>query len=370
MPHRTQFLMIGGFLGAGKTTAIALLAKKLQAAGKRVGVVTNDQAFNLVDTHALRAQGLEVDEVPGACFCCKFDELLETITNLGDRAKPDVILTEPVGSCTDLVATVIEPLRNMYGEEYEVGKLAVLCKPEHGMKILAGERRVGGGGFSPQAEYIFLKQLEEADIVVVNKVDKLRRTDADRLAELVHERFPNKQVLLASGKRGDGVDELLEALVEPRSATTSYIEVDYDQYAAGEAELAWLNAYVEATAASDFALDDLVQGCVRRIADNLSQANYEPAHLKVLGYVDGGTSIANLVATGSPAELSVSSRQHTNQATLIVNARVAGEPQVLAAIVDEALDEIGTATAVTLRVTAHQHFSPARPAPTHRFTDG
>ncbi|MEM1304520.1 MAG: GTP-binding protein, partial [Planctomycetota bacterium] len=145
MANRTKLLMIGGFLGAGKTTAIAELAERLQARGQRVGIVTNDQAFNLVDTHALRARGLDVGEVPGACFCCKFDDLIDTAAALGESAQPDVILTEPVGSCTDLVATVIEPLRNLYGDRYDVGKLAVLCKPEHGAKILGGEGNAAAG---------------------------------------------------------------------------------------------------------------------------------------------------------------------------------------------------------------------------------
>ena len=38
-----RFVMVGGFLGAGKTTTIARLARLYQSQGKRVGVVTNDQ---------------------------------------------------------------------------------------------------------------------------------------------------------------------------------------------------------------------------------------------------------------------------------------------------------------------------------------
>src|SRR5687767_10766884 len=54
---RIRFLMLGGFLGAGKTTAIARLARHYTGQGKRVAIVTNDQAYDLVDTHSLRAQG-------------------------------------------------------------------------------------------------------------------------------------------------------------------------------------------------------------------------------------------------------------------------------------------------------------------------
>lgn len=374
MPHnmpRTKFLMIGGFLGAGKTTTIAALAARLQAEGKRVGIVTNDQAYDLVDTHSLRAKGLAVGEVPGACFCCKFDDLVETASQLGAEQQPDVILTEPVGSCTDLVATVIEPLRRLHGDHYELGSLAVLCKPEHGARILdRSSTPTASGGFSPKAEYIFLKQLEEADVVVINKIDKLAAGEPDRLADLIANRLPGKRVLRASGKTGQGLDELLAALLEPRDGSVPLMEVDYDTYAEGEAELAWLNASVTAAAleSAQFSLDELVHTCVRRIADNLSQAAYEPAHLKVLGYADGETSIANLVAAGAPAELSLGSGVNTSEATLIVNARVAGDPMVLSSVVDEALEEVGRAFQTRLETKSRQQFRPGRPEPTHRET--
>src|SRR5438552_18031980 len=113
--HRVRFVMLGGFLGAGKTTAMARLTRHYMAQGGRVGLVMNDQAQNLVDTNSLREQGFAVEEVAGACFCCRFDELMEKVERLEEHERPDVILAEPVGSCTDLVATVVQPLKDLYG---------------------------------------------------------------------------------------------------------------------------------------------------------------------------------------------------------------------------------------------------------------
>ena len=72
----TRFIMVGGFLGAGKTTTLARLARFYMSRGQKIGLVTNDQAQDLVDTHSLREQGFSVEEVAGACFCCKFDDLV------------------------------------------------------------------------------------------------------------------------------------------------------------------------------------------------------------------------------------------------------------------------------------------------------
>src|SRR5262245_25623860 len=124
-----RFVMVGGFLGAGKTTALSRLARMAIEKGQRVGVVTNDQAHDLVDTNMFRGQGLAVEEVPGACFCCRFDDLVSRVGSLEDSEKPDVIFAEPVGSCTDLVATVIQPLKDLYRGRFEVAPYAVLFKP-------------------------------------------------------------------------------------------------------------------------------------------------------------------------------------------------------------------------------------------------
>src|SRR5258706_11888746 len=94
---------------------------------------------------------------------------MDKVQTLGNK-QPDVILAEPVGSCTDLVATVVQPLRDLYGQRFEVAPYPVLFKPSHGLRILRNE---ADAGFSPKAAYIFRKQLEEADAIVINRVDEL-----------------------------------------------------------------------------------------------------------------------------------------------------------------------------------------------------
>src|SRR5688572_17698540 len=120
MPHRIRFVMVGGFLGAGKTTTLGRLARHYTSRGLCVSIVTNDQAANLVDTNSLRSQGFDVGAVAGSCFCCNFNGLMSTIENLGETRLPDVILAEPVGSCTDLVATVIQPLKRLFDAEFSI----------------------------------------------------------------------------------------------------------------------------------------------------------------------------------------------------------------------------------------------------------
>src|SRR3954471_14320736 len=223
--------MIGESLAAEKTTAIARLARHYQTHGKRFGVVTNDQAHDLVDTNALRSQGLAVEEVPGACFCCRFDDLVGRVSSLQSSERPDVILAEPVGSCTDLVATVIQPLKDLYAGQFTVAPYAVLFKPSHGTRILLDQP---AGGFSPKAAYIFKKQLEEADAVLINRSDELTPAEQDELTRLVGERFPGTPVLRVSAQTGAGFDKLLELLDQTGAFGRKILDIDYDTYAEGE----------------------------------------------------------------------------------------------------------------------------------------
>lgn len=183
---RARYIMIGGFLGAGKTTAVLRLARLLQQRGSRVGLITNDQSHGLVDTALLGSSGFPVEEITGGCFCCKFDSLVGASERLSREQRPDVFLAEPVGSCTDLKATVDYPLRRMYGRNYRIAPLSVMVDPVRALRILELEP---GKTFSPKVVYVYRKQLEEADIIVINKIDLLGRQRLERLRQALQESF-------------------------------------------------------------------------------------------------------------------------------------------------------------------------------------
>ncbi len=78
----TKLILVGGFLGAGKTTLLLAAGKELRARGLRVGLVTNDQSDQLVDTALATQARLPVVEVAGGCFCCRLPDLLSSLDKL------------------------------------------------------------------------------------------------------------------------------------------------------------------------------------------------------------------------------------------------------------------------------------------------
>jgi G3E family GTPase len=359
-----RFMMVGGFLGAGKTTTLARLGKHYMSRGQRVGIITNDQAEDLVDTHNLRSQGLSVEEVAGACFCCKFNDLMDKTDLLRQASRPDVILAEPVGSCTDLVATVVQPLKDLYGDKFAVAPYAVLFKPSHGLKIL---RNQPDAGFSPKAAYIFRKQLEEADAIVINRIDELQPAGVEELAALVAAQYPGVPVLRMSATTGAGFEGLTELLEQQGRFGQRILEIDYDTYAEGEAELGWLNSSVRVKAAKPFALDLLLVDVVEQLRQTLAGDRAEVAHLKAIGLSEGLFGVSNLVSSQSSPELSLPSHCSALEADVIVNARVALDPAALQEHVRRALQAVCRVRGATVQEHKTQSFRPGRPMPTHRY---
>lgn len=361
-----RFLMIGGFLGAGKTTTIAQLARCYRDQGLTVGIVTNDQADNLVDTQWLRGQGFDVGEVAGACFCCSFDELTETIGTLSPEQPPDVILAEPVGSCTDLVATVAQPLIQLYAQQFRVGPYSVILKPSHGRRILADP---GQGGFSPDAEYIFRKQLEEADVILINRIDVLTVDEVDELEELIDRDYPGRRIVRMSARTGEGIDTLLSELNTERASCRRVLDLNYDRYAAGEAELGWLNADVKFHSPINQRLDELLMELMQRLCTALRSANAEPAHLKVFAQTSSGAqAMANLVSRDTPVTLSLASNTACREAHIVVNARVVIAPDRLLDILRAVTAAIAEQRGCELAIVSERCLRPGRPVPTHRLT--
>lgn len=358
-----RFVMIGGFLGAGKTTTISKLAQHFQTLGKRVVIVTNDQAADLVDTLLLRSQGFDVGEVAGSCFCCNFDELTRTIQSLACDQRPDVILAEPVGSCTDLVATVIRPLEQVYEVKFDISPYGVIIKPSHGFKILGGN----AGGFSPKAEYIFRKQLEEADFIIINRVDELTSEQIDKLLAIMAAEYPGVPVVQMSAKTGVGFGSLCEYLDRPVESERRQMDVDYDVYAEGEAELGWLNCQVNLASPDAVAMDEMLMAILSNLCRRFVDITAEIAHVKLIAMSDQGHAVGNVVNNVGAPVLSLSSGAMATHIHMVINARVAIDPNHLAEIVREVLADVESSCSVQIEIAAIQHFRPGRPVPTHRI---
>lgn len=366
---KARYLMIGGFLGAGKTTSVARLAQKLTADGLKVGLITNDQGSELVDTAMLRSRGFATEEIPGGCFCCRFNSLVEAANKLTEATRPDVFIAEPVGSCTDLVATVTYPLRRMYGNNFSVAPLSVLVDPIRAQRIFG---LTEGGKFSEKVLYIYRKQLEEADLIVINKRELLDAGALVALKAKLETEFPKARVIAVSARTGEGLKEWFAEITGAEQPAGEAMEVDYEVYADGEALLGWLNCTVAMTSPAAFDGNAALRALARRTQELLNTAGAEIAHLKMTLSPNeglGDIAVVNLVRNDFVPELSQELPDSIRSGQLIINCRAEADPDTLLASVRRALSDIAPQfPGLALQLEHSEHFRPGKPQPTHRDT--
>lgn len=357
---KTQLILVGGFLGAGKTTLLWESARSLSAAGRRVGLITNDQADALVDTAFLAQSNSIVREVSGSCFCCNFPGLVQAIEKMRRDNHCDVIIAEPVGSCTDLSATIVQPLKDKFADQLAIAPLSVLADPQRLRQILAG----GEAGLHKSAAYILRKQLEEADIILISKSDLLSDTELSALKQRAAETWPLAQVMAISAQSGAGLAEWWAEATRREQAGTHLTEIDYDIYAEGEAVLGWLNATYELSG-DQIDWDELADRLLTALSLRFTRQGAAVAHVKLLLAADGQYLLGNL--TGGPDTLMLRGRAGTsNQATLTINARVEIAPDELAALVQEEMTH-ACQEKINFKPTVFRCLQPGRPQPTFRY---
>ena len=224
------------------------------------------------------------------------------------------------------MATVVQPLKDLYAGQFDVAPYAVLFKPSHGLRILA-QRRVRG--FSPKAAYIFRKQLEEADAIVINRIDELTAAELDGAQRAWSpSSSPARRCCVVSAKTGQGFDAVAELLDQDGEFGRKILDIDYDIYAEGEAELGWLNSSVRVPPQPLFARSCCSWRSWRACGSRFADRGGEVAHLKVIG--TGGRRCVRRRQPGQqPARagaVAAVADMRPKAADLIVNARVAIDP--------------------------------------------
>ena len=365
---KPRYMMIGGFLGAGKTTAVLQIAERLRDQGLRVGLITNDQSYGLVDTVMLGSHGFPVEEITGGCFCCKFNSLVEASDRLSAATRPEVFIAEPVGSCTDLKATVDYPLRRIYGNDFSIAPLSVMVDPIRAARILGLDP---GKSFSKKVVYIYRKQLEEAEILVVNKTDLLTTDRLRQLIAALKSEFPLSHVLPISARDGTGINEWISLTEEDRPRTSGAMAVDYSIYAEGEALLGWLNCMVGFESASPVDGNAVLLGISTQIQSRLASQSAEIAHLKLTLTPDEGNDIAvaNLVRNDGAPELSHRLQEPLTAGQLIVNLRAEADPELLRDAVNEMFQAMASQKGLRFKIEHLESFRPGKPVPTHRLAN-
>lgn len=362
-----RLVLLGGFLGAGKTTMLGHLAGFLKGKGLRPGFVTNDQGQGLMDTQSALTQ-VDVNavrEITGGCFCCRLPDLVKAMDGLCAEERPDVILAEPVGSCTDLVATVILPLQQIYQRPLRISPYPVLLDSRRAYAVLGGKKLARD--FHRDVGYIYRKQMEEAEWLVLNKADLLTTHDLEDVQERLHHAYPDKRVFITSAKTGMGLEEFWEALLVENAHLPAIIDVDYDRYAVGEAMMGWVNMEVSCAwkPGTEAQWGEWLLEIASLCRETLIAMGCEPGHCKMslqAGYTLWRTHL--VMSDEVPTLHVVQTAEVMDTPRLLVNLRAEGDARKLE---DMILALLGKQEQVSVVYLQRAAFQPGKPVPTHRI---
>lgn len=174
--------VIGGYLGAGKTTVIAQLLR--HAGGRRLAVLVNDFGQLNLDAALLDAatppgSGPEIRELTNGCVCCSMADAL------GDGLDAVLALDRPPEQIIIEASGVADPAKiAAYGRGWPGVRLdaVVVVVDAAGIRQLAEDKMVGG---------TVRRQLGAADLLALSHLDGLTAQAGDEAASWLEAEAPS-----------------------------------------------------------------------------------------------------------------------------------------------------------------------------------
>jgi Ni2+-binding GTPase involved in maturation of urease and hydrogenase len=356
-----KLILTGGFLGSGKTTAIVNGARILMDRGIKVGVITNDQGDDQVDTVYVRSLGIPSGEVASGCFCCRYNDFLSQMNSLVSDHHPEVIFAEAVGSCTDLVATIARPLiKSSPG-------LNIVISVFVDSVLLSAILENRASFIAESVRYIFKKQLEEADVIVVNKSDLSKVSQIELIEKMIGESYPGKRLLFQNSNDDKDIAGWLEELMNyMQEGPRQSLDIDYAIYGSGEAELTWCDRSLNITSPFHNSVD-VVRAVIGKIFDHVQEFRMTIGHLKFfVGTESGSRKISFATMSSSAFTLDLPEAQTAN---LLINARIQTSPAEFGALLNKVIEETKHKYRCEIVEERSAIFRPGFPVPTHRLVD-
>ena len=216
-----KILIIGGFLGSGKTTMITGIGKYCASLGNRICIIVNEIGEIGIDGDIISRYGLETKEITSGCICCSLKmSLRSAVRTIYDGFRPDILLIEPTGiAFPGAVKKEIE-LMNL-PDDCIVLPLVTLFDGSRFKQIMKEIRHFASG------------QICDAEIIAVSKADLVDPVMIPVIRESLRQMNPKAEIVTVSAGNEQSMIDLLHlanvissCVSEGRSSSGSVIPAE------------------------------------------------------------------------------------------------------------------------------------------------
>ncbi|HXZ23735.1 MAG TPA: GTP-binding protein [Methanomassiliicoccales archaeon] len=353
----TRFVVLGGYLGAGKTRLATTLARYLKEThGKSVAIITNDQGNVLVDTEYVRNAGFDVREILGGCFCSNLPEFVKNARSLVQMGRPDVIIAEPIGTSTNILASVLVPLRTMHPGEFDVAPLMVVVDGTSAKKLLDKSLAVG-----PSRKLIPVQQAHDAEMILVSKADLMAHSGVEEVICVINNEVPSAEIIPYSSVTMENIDKIATAVLSSRSSTKVPMAVDNRFFAMEKASMGWFNASAGIATAGKLDLYAYITEILRGVAVRFGTGAV--AHVKVMVESEKVAVKMSLVQDSLQTDGIKGGRFLEGEGRIVMNARISATPEELERSLLEELQRSSSSVGVRLVDLKHASLRPRGETP-------
>lgn len=196
-----DILIVAGFLGSGKTTLVlSVIGSLIDRTDRKVVVIVNDFGTVGIDGSLMTKYGLEVMELVSGCVCCTLGpDLLQTVKDIEEKLRPDMILVEPTGVADpQAIIKVLEhykrngPIRFQSAVVVDASRFDVILK-----------------ALGPP----MTAQVRAADIIMLNKMDTVPEAELRRMEAVLRTINAEVPIIPISAVQGTNVERFVEAVI-------------------------------------------------------------------------------------------------------------------------------------------------------------
>ena len=342
---KTKYMVVSGFLGAGKTTAMIAFSRDIKR--RRLGapaVLANDLgAGNIVDAEFCAAAGVMTLPISGGCICYQHENLVGKLHQL-EHAGADVIFSDIPGCGIGALDHVYLELNDKEKDEFDLMPFTCIVDPER-IRMVMPEQ--AGLNLPEEMRFLLDAQMAEADLIVLNKTDMIGEEEVDAITDFIKDIYPKTPVMTMSAMKGTGVRKVVDYLLSNHSEAV-HREIGYgsDEFIAAEEKMSWFNTrvYLQHREEADIDFNEVIADIFEGIRDGLKQNNSNVPHLKMFA-ADSDEELtdffkASMIGVDYDVIYDRKLDRKYTTLSLIINARCAADAVVMSDIVSDAVDAV------------------------------